>query len=188
MSSSSIINPDASPLLGITITKKLGKTNHAIWKAQVLAAIRGAHLVGRLTGATPALDEEIPDKDSAGKEVVVPNPAYDEWYVKDHQVLSFVLGSLGREVPAQVATHDTAAKLWTATEAMYASQNRARAVNMQLALAMTSKGNQTISEYVGKMRTLRDEMASVGRPNEDEEILTYEDQERPSGRWMTAPQ
>jgi hypothetical protein len=67
----------------------------------------------------------ITGKDRAGKEVVVPNPAYDEWYVKDQQALSFVIGSLGRDVLSQVATHETAAKLWAAIEAMYASQNHA---------------------------------------------------------------
>jgi hypothetical protein len=51
---SSSFNIDASPLVGVTVTKKLGKTNHAIWKAQILAAVRGARLVGHLTGATPA--------------------------------------------------------------------------------------------------------------------------------------
>jgi hypothetical protein len=51
---SSSFNIDASPLVGVTVTEKLGKTNHTIWKAQILAVVRGARLVGHLTGATPA--------------------------------------------------------------------------------------------------------------------------------------
>lgn len=31
----------------------------------------------------------------------------------------------------------------------------------------------TITEYVGKMRTLGDEMAAVGRPLEEEELIEY---------------
>jgi radical SAM superfamily enzyme with C-terminal helix-hairpin-helix motif len=170
---SSSNNADVSPLVGVTVTEKLDKTNHAIWKAQILAVVRGARLIGHLTDATPAPAEETISKDSADKEIVISNPAYEEWYAKDQQALSFVLRSLGREVLSQVATHDTTAKLWSVIEAMYASQNRARAVNTRLALATANKGSQSIAEYVGKMRTLRDEMAVVGRPIEDEEILTY---------------
>jgi hypothetical protein len=56
---------------------------------------------------------------------------------------------------------------------MFASQNRARIVNTRLALATTSKGGQTVTEYVGKMRTLLDEMAAAGKPIDDDELLTY---------------
>jgi hypothetical protein len=41
-----------NPLMGITITEKLGKANHAMWKAQILAAVRGSRLVDHLTGAS----------------------------------------------------------------------------------------------------------------------------------------
>ena len=159
--------------MGIAITEKLGKSNHAMWKVQILAAVRGSRLVGHLTGTSPAPAEEVNGKDSAGKDTIVPNPAFEEWYSRDQQVLSFVLGSLGHEVLAQVAAQDTAANLWAAIEAMYASQNRARVVNTRLTLATAQKGNQTITEYVGKMRTLGDEMVAAGRPVEDDDLLTY---------------
>jgi xanthosine utilization system XapX-like protein len=60
--SSSTINPllaALNPLVGIVITEKLSKNNHAIWKAQVLAAVWGARLMGHLTGATVAPPTEI---------------------------------------------------------------------------------------------------------------------------------
>ena len=56
---------------------------------------------------------------------------------------------------------------------MFSSQTRARAVNTRLALATTQKGSMTVAEYVGKMKTLGDEMAAAGRPLEDEELIEY---------------
>jgi hypothetical protein len=41
-------------LLSGTISEKLNKTNHAIWKAQILVVLRGARLEGHLTGVTKA--------------------------------------------------------------------------------------------------------------------------------------
>jgi hypothetical protein len=116
-------------LMGITITEKLGKSNHAMWKVQILADVRGSRMEGHLNGASTAPAEEILSKDAAVKEVDVPNPEYAEWYFKDQQVLRFVLGSLGRKVLAQVTAQDTAAKFWAAVEGMYASQNKAKVVN-----------------------------------------------------------
>jgi hypothetical protein len=62
-SSSAVV---VSPFMGVTITEKLGKTNHAMWKAQILAAVKGARMVGHLTGATPAPAEQIIGKGSDG--------------------------------------------------------------------------------------------------------------------------
>lgn len=40
-------------------------------------------------------------------------------------------------------------------------------------LATTVKGIMTVAEYVAKMKTLADEMASAGKTLEDEEIVSY---------------
>jgi hypothetical protein len=56
---------------------------------------------------------------------------------------------------------------------MFSSQNRARALNTRLALATTKKGNTTIAEFVGKMRSLGDQMVVVGQPLEEDELVEY---------------
>ena len=35
------------------------------------------------------------------------------------------------------------------------------------------KGAMSIEEYIGKMRALADEMAAVGKPIDDEELVSY---------------
>lgn len=74
---------------------------------------------------------------------------------------------------SQVATKETTAQLWSAIEAMFSSRTRARAVNTRLSLATAQKGNQSVAEYVGKMRALGDEMSLAGRPLEEEELVEY---------------
>jgi hypothetical protein len=56
---------------------------------------------------------------------------------------------------------------------MFASQTRAQTVNVQLALGNTCKGDSSISEYIGKMKSLGDQMEAAGRPLEDEELIQY---------------
>jgi hypothetical protein len=42
-----------------------------------------------------------------------------------------------------------------------------------MALATTQKGSSTVAEFVSKMKTLADEMASAGKKLDDEELSSY---------------
>jgi hypothetical protein len=87
-------------------TEKLAKINHALWFAQVRAAIRGAKLLGYLTGDSRAPPARIPklgadDKevmDAAGKVVMIKNSDFEDWDATDQQVMSYLLGSLSKDV------------------------------------------------------------------------------------------
>ena len=72
-----------NPFFGFQVTEKLSKTNHALWKAQILAAIRGASYEGHINGKTVAPDVEISEKAADGKTVKTANLAYEEWFARD---------------------------------------------------------------------------------------------------------
>lgn len=116
-SSSAAINP----LAGHHVSEKLSKLNHALWKAQVRAAVHGARLQGHVTGDSEAPELELVTKVD-DKEVEKPNPAYEEWEAMDQQVLSYLLSSLSKEVMAQVTMCRTAAAAWAEIERMFASR------------------------------------------------------------------
>ena len=62
--------------------------------------------------------------------------------------------------------------VWNAIEQMYASQTRARTVNIRIALANTKKGNSTAAEYFAKMKAHGDEISAAGRRLDDEELVS----------------
>jgi hypothetical protein len=115
-SSSTMVNP----LLSNPISEKLTKPNHAVWKAQILAVQRGARLEGYLIDAISAPPEKIKDK-----ETMISNPAYEEWYTTDQQVLTYLLLSLSKDIMAQVVICTTAASAWTVIEGMFTSGTHA---------------------------------------------------------------
>jgi hypothetical protein len=82
---------------GHPVTEKLTKSNYALWKLQVLPAIRGARLVGYTDGSSPAPPEEITTGTGAGAKTE-PNPAYTAWLALDQQVFSYVVTSLTKDV------------------------------------------------------------------------------------------
>lgn len=172
MASSSSNAATSNLFQGHPVSEKLGKTNHALWKAQVTAGVRGARLYGHLTGVTPKPDEEITVTEG-GKEVKKLNSAYADWEAQDQQVLGYLLSSVTRDVLVQVATYETAAEVWGIIKQMYTSHTRARSINTRIALTTTKRGNMIITEYFTKMKTLKDEMQASGKPLDDEDFLQY---------------
>ena len=79
MATSSSIS--TNPFFGFQVTEKLSKTNHALWKAQILAVIRGARYEGHINGKTEAPDAEFVEKKADGTTVTNLNPAFETWYV-----------------------------------------------------------------------------------------------------------
>nr|CAD40946.1 OSJNBa0027G07.12 [Oryza sativa Japonica Group] len=158
---------------GFTIMEKLTKLNHAVWAAQMLAAIRGARLVGHIDGKTAAPSTKV-NQEQADKTVKkVPNPVYEEWYAADQQLLGYIFSSLSREILNQVADSRTAAQAWRAIGKLFCSQTRTRSLNNRLALQTTLKGAMSITEYFGKMKVLSDDIAATGKPLDEEDLIAY---------------
>jgi hypothetical protein len=170
MASSSLTS---NPLLGVQVTEKLTRQNHTMWSAQVLATLRGARLERYVNGKAVAPAAEVEEKKADGKTIMASNPAYEEWFAADQQVLGFLLSSLSRDILAQVAISRTSAEAWKAISDMFASHTRARTTNVQLALATTKKENMSVAQYYSKMKGLADEMAAAGKPLDDEELVMY---------------
>jgi hypothetical protein len=158
------------------VGEKLSHGNHVLWKAQVLAVLRGAQLVGFLDGTNKAPAEKIvikSQKESNENTQEVPNPAFALWKAQEQQVLSYLVTSVSRDVLIQIAALPSATEVWKHIQTSFTSQSRARVINTRMALAMTKKGSSTVAEYISKMKILVDEMASAGKKLDDEELTSY---------------
>jgi hypothetical protein len=166
----------SNPLLGVQVTEKLTHQNHGMWSTQVLAILRGARLERYVNSKVVAPPEEFDEKKgdvNNGAPVKVSNLAYEEWFAMNQQVLGFLLTSLSKDILAQVATARTSAEAWKTITDMFASHTRARTTNVRLTHAMTKKDNMMVAQYYGKMKGLVDEMATAGKPLDNEELVMY---------------
>lgn len=101
------------------------------------------------------------------------NPAHLIALAQDFQVLSFIFNSISAPVMIQVAHCTKAAAAWTAIREMFLSQTQANIVNTRIALSNTKKGTAAIADYIGHMKALGDEMASAGKPLDDDDMVSY---------------
>jgi hypothetical protein len=77
------------------VSEKLSRSNHQSWKAQVLAALRGAQLADWLDANAAPPEKFLPKKKpDDGDEVPVVNPDHGTWVAKDQIVLSYLLTNL----------------------------------------------------------------------------------------------
>lgn len=163
----------ANPLLTHVVSEKLSRSNHALWKAQVLAVVRGARLEGYLTGTAKVPASTIKGKIEDNTEADVTNPLYEDWAAIDQQVLGYLLTNVTKDVLLLISSCKTAAEAWAVIEANFSSVTKAHSINTRIALATTRKGSLSIAEYVTKMRALGEELASSGKRIEDDELLSY---------------
>jgi hypothetical protein len=92
---------------------------------------------------------------------------------RDQAVLGYLLASLTRETLLHVSRCTTVAEAWYVLGALYASQSRARSVNMCIALATTKRNHLSISDYYAKMCNYVDELAASGATLHDDELVAY---------------
>jgi hypothetical protein len=150
-------------------SEKLGCNNHTTWHAPVLATLCGARLEGFIIDKKTPPPAEIAKKDGEK----VSNPDYEDWHAGDQQVFGYILASISKEILVHIATAKTVIEAWNILEEQFTSQTRASAISTHMELANTHKGTMTMVEYLSKMLDLGNDMASAGKPLDDEDLVQY---------------
>jgi hypothetical protein len=84
-----------------------------------------------------------------------------------------LLTSVSRDVLVHITALPSAEQAWKHIKTSFASQPRAWVINTHMALTTSQKGTSTVAEYIAKMKTLADEMASTRKKLNDEELCSY---------------
>lgn len=101
-----------SPLGLFPVTEKLTRSNHPMWKLQVLTGLRGAEMEKFINLAERPPEKFIAPKSDAKPDEQKPvedaspilNPEFKKWVAQDQQVLSYLLGSFSREIGSQITS------------------------------------------------------------------------------------
>ncbi|XBI67178.1 hypothetical protein VPH35_046581 [Triticum aestivum] len=169
---SSTSAPISVTSLGSLITLRLTRDNFLLWKTQAVPALAANGLFGYVAGTAAAPPHTI--KEGTGDAAVdVANPEFLRWYQQDQLVMIALLGSMTEDILGQMTQLTTSAAVWTALHDMFASQNRARIMQLRYQLSNLKKKDLSASDYYRKMKGFADAMASIGKPLTDDEVLGY---------------
>jgi hypothetical protein len=104
--------------------------------------------------------------------VMIANLKYEDWLAADQQVLNFILTLVTKEVLVRIATRKTTTNAWNILEEQLASQTRACVINVRMALSPPpAKGTSSVAEYLTKMQSLGNDMATAGHPLDNEDLV-----------------
>jgi len=153
---------------------KLSKGNFMAWRTQILAHIKVQDAYGFLDGSSQPPPQTIRNPSTnAGAPATIVNPEYLAWSQRDQMILNIIISTLTEPYVVHAIGSVSSAALWSTLLSMFASQARARVMQIYFQLATVKKGSSSITEYFQTIKTLSDTLAATGQPLNDFESVSF---------------
>uniref|UniRef100_A0A2N9HC90 Integrase catalytic domain-containing protein n=1 Tax=Fagus sylvatica TaxID=28930 RepID=A0A2N9HC90_FAGSY len=172
-STNSSTSPAQSPLLLLNhmsnlMSCKLDSTNYMVWKIQISAILDAYSMIDHIDGSIPQPREFLISE--VGVHTV--NPAFLTWKKRDKAFLTLLYSTLSSPVIAMVVGKSTSQEVWTTLEERFTSTARSNVLNLKLELQSIKKGgNESITGFLQRVKTVRDKLSAVGVPSDHEELI-----------------
>jgi len=153
----------------LTFHEKLEGPNYLSWTTQFLPILRSQEAMGIVDGTEPCPPKFLTDE--SNKET--PNPAFAAWQKKDQTVLSWINITLSKKVLSTIYGLETSRQVWTALAHKFANQSNTRIANLKKQLQGLQQGSKSCSDYIQAAKECADQLAAVGKPLPDEDLITY---------------
>ena len=152
--------------LNIHNTIKLQSTNYLSWKLQVEAILICHGLYKFVDGTFPCPPPVLtPD----GTET--PNPDRVYWIRQDKFLFGALVGTLSQPLVPLISRTTSSHTLWVTLAKTYALLSRGHIKQLKDQLNRTTKGNSTKIEFLHAIKACADQLASLGKPMDHEELI-----------------
>lgn len=146
--------------------KLSGGHNFTTWKAQFSMLMYGYNLFGHLNGTTLA-----PNRMIALGTNISPNPAFLPLFRQDKLIQNALMASVEPTIASTVATANSAKSAWDALHTTYANKSQTQLFSLRDQLSRVTKDSRSITEYLHNIWSLSDELATVGAPVSNPELI-----------------
>lgn len=162
----------STPSLSITqcVTLKLSSSNYLLWKTQFESFLSSQSLLGFINGTTmrPSPTITIRSGDTVSEEV---NPEFAKWMRKDQLVIAWLFGSLSEEALRAVYGLHSAQDVWVSLGQKYNKVSATRKLDLQRKLQGMTKGQKSMSKYLGDVKGVCDQLDSIGCAITEQEMI-----------------
>ena len=124
-----------------------------------------------LLGTKPKPDEFIVD--FANSNVLLNNLDFRSWIRLDQFVMSWLLSSISEQMLGHVVHCQYAAEVWIVLEQLFSTKSKVRALQLRLSLQTLKKGNDSIEDYLLKMKSLATSLVIAGQQISNDELILY---------------
>ncbi|KAK6126705.1 hypothetical protein DH2020_039551 [Rehmannia glutinosa] len=141
------------------IVTKLTESNYLIWKQKIISAVRGYGLEGYLNGEITPPRKFITSRETPRNIV---NPEYATFQRHDQLLMSWLLSSLSDNILVLMVGLDSGAEMWHTLETNFSSRSQAKRMQYKLQLSTMKKGNQSMREFINKVKLCCDALCAAG--------------------------
>lgn len=159
-----------SNMLSSSLNLKLDDGNYLLWKSTVLVLLRGQRLDGFVLGTKIKPSEYIPQEE--GSTLLTPNPAYDDWLVKDQSLLGWLFSSMELTIASSFLELTSSAEVWRGIEEYFGNVNTSRINQLRFTLQHTKKGTMKMGEYLRHMKQIAANMNIAGEPVSTKSLIS----------------
>ncbi|CAL1383776.1 unnamed protein product [Linum trigynum] len=128
----------------LLVTKKLNTTNYNDWSRAMYNALAAKNKLGFVSGVLVELDPT--------------DPRHGAWIRNNVMILSWIQQSVETEIRKTILSSKTAYEAWKSLQSRYGAGDIIRVAEIEESLSNLKQGNQTVTEYYGRVITLRDEL------------------------------
>lgn len=140
----------------LLVTFPLTDSNYRMWRNAAITALESKDKLGLVDGSCP-----MPPMESK---------YYRKWRNVNSMVVSWIKGSIAKEIVHQFAYINYASDLWKEIEERYGVSNIAMLFQVKRDIANMKQEDLGITEYYGKLKELTDQLGQL-RPGLDNEQI-----------------
>nr|XP_016493545.1 PREDICTED: uncharacterized protein LOC107812881 [Nicotiana tabacum] len=128
--------------------------------------MHGHDLYGHLDGSTPT-----PNPSTTFGTNTTPNPAYTLWFRQDYLIQNALMASVDPMIASTVDAANTSKQAWDSLHTAYANKSQTQIFSLRDQLARITKDSLPITEYLQRIRSLSDELATAGALVTNSELI-----------------
>ncbi|PPS01788.1 hypothetical protein GOBAR_AA18882 [Gossypium barbadense] len=145
----------------------LDDNTYLLWRQQVLLALKAHKLQGFLDSQQTPVQFIAGDNGGLRE-----NPEFERYEQQDSALASWLLSSINPTVLPHLIGMDTSAKIWDAIIALYGTQTTSKLMFHRRSLHSQRKGDLSMKEFLMKVKSCCDALASYGEVISEREHVT----------------
>ncbi|MBA0670592.1 hypothetical protein Goklo_025024 [Gossypium klotzschianum] len=150
------------------ISVLLDDNTYLLWRQQVLLALKAYKLHGFLDEQQVPPTQFISDGDGGLRA----NPEFERFEQQDSALASWLLSSISQTILPHLIGMDTSAKIWNAIVTLYGSKTTSKLMFYRRSLHSQRKGDMSMKEFLIKVKSCCDNLASCGEVISEHEHVT----------------
>ncbi|KAI0519375.1 hypothetical protein KFK09_006821 [Dendrobium nobile] len=151
------------------VPTQLSTDNYPLWRSQIVKIFRANGFSSFLESPSSSPSEHILSSDG----IQTPNPTYQSWILQDQNLAAALCSTITATVLPYILHLESTHAIWTSLELRFQCTNRSKVIQLKNELHHISMNSSTMTQYLTKIKSLVDQMASAGSTLDTEDVILY---------------